>query len=161
MNDRIAEIKARCAAATKGPWYVVDVGMELLITTDDTEEIRIAKVFPINGEDSLTNAIFLKNVREDIPFLLGEIDRLNAEVEEYHKWQEGKLGVEEYLTLNVKYQKLYAENNRLTAELSSAVADLNIAKDCETCRFDIIDKDACQCDEFGSSCNYEWRGVQK
>lgn len=75
--DRIAEIKARCEAAKK-----------VMTVLRDLDDIR--------GEQTIRSAAadILDNCGKDLEFLFGEIERLTAEVEEYHAWQQGKIGVE-------------------------------------------------------------------
>lgn len=69
--ERLAEIKARVDAATKGPWT---------LENDWTIEVSggdglIAKMQLQDG----VNAKFIVNARSDIPWLLAHISRLEAE----------------------------------------------------------------------------------
>jgi len=82
-------------------------------------------------------AAFLSYVRTDVPALIAEVKRQNAEIE------------------------------RLTRERDAAVADLEPYQDwrgCDSCMFDEYcgyapDKSKCaDCDEFS---NWEWRGVKE
>lgn len=73
-EERIAEIRGREKAATRGPWAVQDKGAIPLIYGTDGE--RVAKVI-----DHQDDAAFLAHAREDIPALLDEVERLRAENE--------------------------------------------------------------------------------
>ena len=85
--------------------------------------------------------------REDVPFLIGEIERL-------------KMMLDASETARKNLQKWRAEDvARLTSELSSAVADLNICGNCDTCKHDTTL--ACNIDGETGVCNFEWRGMQK
>lgn len=71
MNDRISEIRARCEAATPGPWDIILNGHNIKV------------------ERTPANIDFIAHAREDIPYLLAqlaerdkEIERLDAEL----KW---------------------------------------------------------------------------
>jgi len=44
------------------------------------------------------------------------IESQQAEIDEYHAWQQGKIGVEEYLTLQVKYRERLVDITHLTNE---------------------------------------------
>lgn len=104
-TDRIEEIKVRCELAKK-----------VMTVLRDLDDIR--------GEQTIRSAAadILDNCGKDLEFLLGEIERLTAEVEEYHAWQQGKIGVEEYLELKVKYKNLRMENDRLQSELAKCTS---------------------------------------
>lgn len=96
-DEQLAEIKARCEAATEGPW-------------EYDERVRVAAVysgerrncfldwepndwlsyykFPVSAygeeltdEQRLATMRFIAHAREDIPALLAEVDRLRAENE--------------------------------------------------------------------------------
>lgn len=83
MNDRIEEIKARCEVTTPGRWkWEADI----LLTSDPTHLV----LKPYYDDDDYTiticvmpeDAEFIAHAREDIPFLLAEIERLTAERDE-------------------------------------------------------------------------------
>ena len=63
------EIKARCEAATPGPWY--EEGWAL--PTEDGEYIELI-------DDSPADAIFIAHAREDIPFLLAENEAKDKQI---------------------------------------------------------------------------------
>lgn len=81
--ERLAEIKARCAKASTAPWIwetgpysgsnwligsSVD-GLDYHITTDHVHASEL------NG-DAKTDAEFIANARQDIPWLIAMIERL-------------------------------------------------------------------------------------
>lgn len=74
--SRIDEIRERCEKATKGPWEAVTRG-----NTVKSHAVTVTGYyFSIAGGISKKtgNADFIANARQDIPYLLGEIDRLNG-----------------------------------------------------------------------------------
>lgn len=74
--DRLSEIGARCDAATPGPWT-------LAYDCDGTgpHEIRNVAGRTIIYAHLDENAEFCLHARDDVPYLLGEIERLNKAVE--------------------------------------------------------------------------------
>lgn len=71
---RLAEIKARCEAATPGPWVMRRPHDE----DEDHEHIDGPDGSPIAmghvGEDIGADAEFIANAREDVPFLLAKLE---------------------------------------------------------------------------------------
>ena len=65
MEDRLTEIRARADAATPGPWTVTDDG---------------ALSSGVPPSSPVANGEFIAHARDDVPWLLGEIERLKAEV---------------------------------------------------------------------------------
>ena len=107
-QERLSQIKARCDAATEGPWVMVhgddEYSMNLYCVAPksiahkvDTEEnvaldgvicgtlVQVPKTIGHNsnelneviGPKWEENADFIAHAREDVPFLLNEIERLN------------------------------------------------------------------------------------
>src|SRR5690554_5668574 len=88
--ERHAEVKARCEAATKGPW--VDrphVGNfpsgRFVIEAPSVEnrliaEMRYSAVKESRADESVANAEFITRARTDLPDALKEIERLTAEL---------------------------------------------------------------------------------
>lgn len=70
-NDRLAEIKARCEAATPGPWAVSEA-----YTLFGVEGDWLGDIVSTNEAD----VPFIRCCREDVPHLLTEVERLRAEV---------------------------------------------------------------------------------
>lgn len=89
---RIDEIEARCEAARIGPWKVCD----------DNEDTEFAPFWVINEYDEedgewfaevhvgdYPTAKFISAARDDVPWLISEVRRLEAEVarlREAHRW---------------------------------------------------------------------------
>ena len=77
MKNRIEEIRRRCDAATPGPWAAEPKPAEKGVFIPQAA----AKV-AANGDwhQAKFNAWFIAHSREDIPFLLGEVERLQQQV---------------------------------------------------------------------------------
>jgi hypothetical protein len=71
-DEQLAAIRARCEAATGGPW---EVGHKCEIYT------RHYQVGPIGDFWEPADARFTAHAREDIPALLAEVERLRADAE--------------------------------------------------------------------------------
>ena len=75
MSNRIEEIKARAEAATPGPWLVhPHESAEGQLVVDEHYD-NVAECYV--PED----ATFIAHAREDIPYLLAEVERLRAALE--------------------------------------------------------------------------------
>lgn len=92
-DERIAEIKAREQAATKGPWLCVFRGDGSGSVYEGTEEeyddvalIDDARCPYIRGEVIYEDGVFAAHARQDIPDLLAEVERLRA-IEAEHEEQ--------------------------------------------------------------------------
>ena len=92
--DRISEIKSRCDAATNGPWKSDMMGMYVFKGKEATiAEMRgwgyLTDSLRLSGEEAKmvqkANADFIACAREDIPYLLDEINRLTSEIEKYRQ----------------------------------------------------------------------------
>jgi hypothetical protein len=87
--ERIAEIQARCEAATAAPWVVEE--LDGYITGHVTAKVhdycgnsgRAARRDSVTHSDSMIqrDADFIAHAREDVPWLLDEIARLAESVE--------------------------------------------------------------------------------
>ena len=76
--DRLDEIRARCEAATPGPWGLTGSKKQLVDSRPDQQygaESIICDVW----SNIAANANFIAHSREDIPYLLAEIERLKSE----------------------------------------------------------------------------------
>jgi hypothetical protein len=74
-DEQYAAIRAREAAATPGPWHVEDDKRDLnrwVVSEAGTLEANFGYVGNGNQDDSA----FVAAAREDVPALLGEVDRL-------------------------------------------------------------------------------------
>ncbi len=76
----LAEIEARCEAATPGPWKPIEKGNTVpshavfVPSIDGSVPVNICSgISPKTG-----NAAFISHSRADIPALLAEVERLNA-----------------------------------------------------------------------------------
>lgn len=75
--DRLDEIRARCDAATPGPWRYMPEDEQLTNLGFSDGGIRRWDIFgAILGEK---NGEFIARSREDIPYLLTEIERLKTQ----------------------------------------------------------------------------------
>ena len=101
MTDRLAEIKARCEAATPGPWCKVsdlpDYGVASMNHPGTLPDpvVTLNRKYRAPGRPNLGcsefDADFIAHAREDIPFLLAEVERLRAlEAEHKRQWMEDK-----------------------------------------------------------------------
>lgn len=72
-QQRIAEITARCEAATPGPWTVENTNLCRAVIGGTVELLNWAGDKPFYSKDDFA---FIAHAREDIPFLLAEIYRL-------------------------------------------------------------------------------------
>jgi hypothetical protein len=86
-NERIEAIRARCAAARPEPWTAIVEGRD---QTSGSSFIMIGEGqkreedLYLTGDDhpvSVADYDFIANARQDIPFLLTEIDRLSKLVD--------------------------------------------------------------------------------
>lgn len=73
--ERLAEIKARADAATKGPWKVAEQDLECWIAGPTVVQNQ-------EGAFARPNAAFIAHAREDIPDLLAEVERLKSKTED-------------------------------------------------------------------------------
>jgi hypothetical protein len=82
IDERIEEVRSRCNAARIGPWASIIEGRD---QTSGSSFIMIgegsnrAEDLYLTGDEQpvpLADYDFIANARQDIPFLLSEIDRL-------------------------------------------------------------------------------------
>ena len=69
-DQRIAEIKARCEAATEGPWEIHNTPDYAEIHVQNGKEYGFS---PVALADASYNADFIAHSREDIPYLLTQL----------------------------------------------------------------------------------------
>jgi hypothetical protein len=79
-NERLAEIEARCEAATEGPWYANPGGYVELDEFGEGEHFNgIADTWNANdGKD----AEFIAHARQDVPDLIATVREQAAEIED-------------------------------------------------------------------------------
>lgn len=82
MTLDIEQIKARAEAATPGPWsYYKTISGDYLIELPADDGAPLAHIHLHQGKDEQgRNAAFIAHARTDIPLLIQEIDRLQAEL---------------------------------------------------------------------------------
>jgi hypothetical protein len=80
-SQRLAEIEARCEAATEGPWEVAwKTDFIWQLDGDGDRFGPIAEAHYAEGNHH-NNATFIAHARDDVPDLLAEVRRLTAENE--------------------------------------------------------------------------------
>ena len=93
--DRLDEIRARCEAAALGPWWWSLSDLRVVVWGGAQDgNAATGKQIVVDGDDDLTccpeNAEFITNARDDIPYLLAEVERLSGDYDEanraYHEW---------------------------------------------------------------------------
>lgn len=85
-DQKIEEIRARAEKATPGPWKTHLVDDTSVVTEDGTDVCTTCDSSQAEREDGYNveyermeaDAAFIAHVREDIPYLLAELDRLKA-----------------------------------------------------------------------------------
>ena len=155
MNvERLTEIRQRTEAATPGPWNLITMGRD----GDGDDEWGWIMGANKNwrwddgdGPQSRANADFIAHSRDDIPYLLSEVDRLNELLNASKAGQ---------LTLQKAWEQdkadLTARAEAAEARADAAIADLNhlthAEARCEICKHYL--------DEECITCEFEWRGLQ-
>lgn len=93
VRGRIDAIKARCEAATPGPWQDCRDYAAMVLSEDEQQRIcdirgwgHLTAVLGLSEdaayERQLADAEFIAHTREDIPYLLGLVDSRAAEIAE-------------------------------------------------------------------------------
>ena len=86
--SRVDEIRARAEAATRGPWSAIEGPGEHWYVCDEGESIASISANDGSNEDQRQpDAEFIAHAREDIPWLLAELDKARAEKADV--WDEG------------------------------------------------------------------------
>ena len=73
-NERLAEIKARHAAASAGTWFA-DAYDPFMVSTERGKDVADTQ-FCQNPQTGLANATFIAHARQDVPDLVAEVERL-------------------------------------------------------------------------------------
>ncbi len=118
--NRIEEITARHEAATAGPWEVSPAGH---IFSDPLKPIAF-----VGGNDNQADAdaAFIAHARQDIPFLLDEIERLNAQLIDYYHMSKTIDGQQnQNKRLRGIIEKLTARAEQAERERDAAVEDIH------------------------------------
>lgn len=84
MTDRLDEIQARVEAATPGPWEVTQEGWSVISAACNICGTYHNHSMHDGGRtwDAQPDADFIAHSREDVPFLLAEVSKLRAIIEE-------------------------------------------------------------------------------
>ena len=154
-EKRIAEIRERCEKATPGPW-------EARWLDDCFIEPKICMI-PANGCYDYSkfeeNSQFTAHAREDIPYLLGEIESLQAQLAAY---KSAGLVPEDIKSMAEDYGRMASEEFELKERLAesqrreqAAIKDLKLIGSCVVCKHN-----GCPCDreDVGHETCFEWRG---
>ena len=130
MDNKLDEIRQRTEAATDGPWERFD--------TPDYAEIHVlggkeAGFLPVALAGEAYNANFIAHAREDIPYLLSEVDRLNKVLPGYAESARViALYLSKFCDRSLPYSEMIADAARkadaeittLTARAEAAEAEL-------------------------------------
>lgn len=76
-EERLAAIRKRCEAATPGPWTILERGFY-----DDCDIEGPPAGFTRGQFANHADALFISSARDDVPWLLGLVERLMAELEQ-------------------------------------------------------------------------------
>jgi len=169
-TEKIDEIRARCDAATPGPWSttVAEVCVKL-----NYADILVCEMYEQSLEQQKNNARFIAHAREDIPALLDEIERLTVQGDfDYaeamslvlsHEGRIEKLQCELDKALSshsCPYVNQKNEIDRLTRERDAAVADIKKGAYCITCSKE-NERTLISCYDCGSDySSWQWRGLE-
>lgn len=95
MIDRLEEIKQRLENATPGPWIAQNGGEGddtsiWFVSTKDSQPKTWQAVAECGFSLPFSNADFIAHAREDIPFLLAEIERLKTDLNYQRQYADEK-----------------------------------------------------------------------
>ena len=157
-QKRLDNIRARCGKATPGPWKRLS-NNEVIYVNSQGFGVRITCTFGGEPQDYY-NAELVTHAREDIPWLLDGVERLEGLVRE-------SIGNTD------KAQELCAEYGEFVGELRAKITalrrerdavflDLSIAAPCDCCKH--LGEDSCALDVYPNKCikelHWKWRGPQ-
>lgn len=152
-EGRVKEMRERCEGAVPGPWVLEDSGNSV-------------KSYKINGvcyglsPRRAKTAMFIARAREDIPWLLSELARLQGENErlEAENTDIQESSIRHYARAREAEDAL-AEMRR---ERDKAVSHLRAMGYCPSCKHADNYPDFFPCSECREHSNkYEWRGVKE
>jgi hypothetical protein len=166
-QQHLDAIRARCEAATPGPWELTKDGRY-----EDHDECRINLPNDTIELCSYENGEFIAHARTDVPDLLAEVEQLtqyNKLIYEFYKEKDEKaLKTIQDVTADRDAWRRKAEcmESRLasmTAERDALIASLRNNDKCETCMHSL--SDGCSAIRNGWRCRYvhpseEWRGPE-
>lgn len=82
----LAAIKARCEAATEGPWWHrhSEDKERCWVEASDGQRFIVAKILsPARLEENMKDGTFIAHARTDTPALLKEVERLQKREDEF------------------------------------------------------------------------------
>jgi len=159
---RLDEIRERCEAARPGTWYYRDKNY-----FSDAKTTHFAGSVLTDRQHSIcpvfedADGLFIAHAHEDIPFLLGEVERLQEDLERMSNEaaQNGKSLCAIVEQLFAILNRLKSENDALHLERDAAVADINEAKPCLACKRYMKNGGVCYGGKPG--CRFEWLGLRE
>lgn len=112
-DDRLTEIAARAAAATPGPWTNYGTDLYRSSATGGFRLMDLLGSFtPEVDNQSFRNAKFVAAAREDVPWLLAEVERLRTVVAALAEGTE---------TLHARVAELKEDSSMLSALYAAGV----------------------------------------
>lgn len=82
-QKKIDEIRERCDSATPGPWFY-NCGQDVYQSSYCIKN-KNNLIIGLDGGLCVNNAIFITRAREDVPYLLGEVERLTVELKAHEE----------------------------------------------------------------------------
>ena len=168
-QTRLDAIRARCEAATPGPWTIKEETYELFghefqifcpdALENDLDPIAVLDLFC--GQTD--NAAFIAAARTDVPDLLAEVARLTAELAAMtvsrDEWQKSAgLHFHKETDALEKLAALKADRDAWRRRAEAAEQDLANAALCENCIHADNDECSVTCGDSDSAYRWEWRG---
>lgn len=146
--DRLAEIKARADAATKGPWHWREGEPTSLVhvTSPRMHPWNILKA-PDWGP-TLADAEFIAAAREDVPWLVERVERLE-------RWKAEALGIIDYR--GEQQQRAEDERDNALAEVARLTTEREWSEDRFPCDGGCVDAPEETCSRHGRSPADLWR----
>ncbi len=80
-SKRLQDIKARCEAATEGPWTMDKEAGADIIGNTDIIILEICCGIRTHATLREYNSVFITHARQDLPYCLDEIERLQGFIE--------------------------------------------------------------------------------
>lgn len=122
MNEREQEIRKRVEKARKGPWVMTEEGSDEIYFRNGYFDVAGIPVSLYRQAD----AVFIAHSREDVPYLLDELDRTEADnlrlkreiLEADLEWKHDLRRLEEVLGELGRLRDLVAVDGSLLSEMS-------------------------------------------
>lgn len=129
----LSEIKARCEAATPGPWEYTDNGFDGYISSENGAFIVGGE--PCEGRiENNADTNFIAHTRADLPACVAEIERLQAENAELKAQKKPCAGarrlMDELADKDAEIERLQAENSILEQALQLSCDDASAGGYC-------------------------------